>query len=138
VLVAEVFSFGDTVERMLEVLLVVLVGAALATHGDLRGVVSGLVLIVLVRPPAAVLSLARSPLSSLQKVLIGWFGIRGIGSLYYLAYAVNNGLGIDQAPEFANLIVSAVATSIVVHGLTSQPLMGWYERRSERRGRSKA
>lgn len=136
VLVSEVFSFGDTVERMLEVLLVVLVGVALAVHWDVRGAALGLALIVVVRPPAAMAGLVKSPLNVLQKALIGWFGIRGIGSLYYLAYAVNNGLSEELAPEFADLIVSAVATSIVVHGLTSQPLMSWYERRGLRRKRS--
>jgi NhaP-type Na+/H+ or K+/H+ antiporter len=138
VLVAEVFSFGDTVERMLEVLLVVLVGVALAVHWDARGFALGLALIVLVRPPAAILCLAGTPLTVLQKALIGWFGIRGIGSLYYLAYAVNHGLDAELAPGFADLIVSAVATSIVVHGLTSQPLMSWYERRSIMRRHSRS
>jgi ABC-type Mn2+/Zn2+ transport system permease subunit len=57
VLVAEVFSFGDTVERLLEVLLVVLVGISLAAHWDVRGVLLGLALMVLVRPPATMLCL---------------------------------------------------------------------------------
>ena len=127
VLVAEVFSFGDTVERILEVLLVVLVGVTLATHWDLRGVLIGLALMVIVRPPATMLCLIGTPISPLQRRLIGWFGIRGIGSLYYLAYSINHGLTGAYAHELANLTVSAVATSIVIHGLTSQPLMTWYE-----------
>ncbi len=98
VLVAEVFSFGDAMERMLEVLLVAIVGVALAVHWDPRGVALGLALIVLIRPPAALLCLMGSRLNPVQKGLIGWFGIRGIGSLYYLAYAVNNGLSGDLAP----------------------------------------
>jgi sodium/hydrogen antiporter len=129
VLVAEVFSFGDTVERMLEILLVVLLGVTLATHWNWHGVSLGLALMVLVRPPATMLCLMGSPLTTTQRALIGWFGIRGIGSLYYLAYAFNHGLAGEPAPQVAGIIVSAVVTSIVIHGLTSQPLMSWYERR---------
>ena len=132
VLVAEVFSFGDTVERILEVLLVVLLGATLATHWDWRGALLGLALIVIVRPPATLLCLIGTPLTPLQRGLIGWFGIRGIGSLYYLAYALNHGLVGTNVHEVADLTVSAIATSIVIHGLTSQPLMAWYESRGQK------
>jgi sodium/hydrogen antiporter len=62
-------------------------------------------------------------------VLLGWFGIRGIGSLYYLAYALTRGVTGPDARELADLTLSVVALSILVHGLTSQPLMEWYERR---------
>ncbi len=132
VLVAEVFSFGDTVERLLEVLLVVLVGVALGSHWSHEGVLLGLALMVIVRPPITVLCLIGTPVSILQRGLIGWFGIRGIGSLYYLAYALNHGLAGEDARTLADLTVSAVATSILIHGLTSQPLMGWYESRALR------
>ncbi len=73
-----------------------------------------------------------TPLTALQRGLIGWFGIRGIGSLYYLAYALNHGLVGTNVHEVADLTVSATATSIVIHGLTSQPLMAWYESRGQK------
>jgi NhaP-type Na+/H+ or K+/H+ antiporter len=130
VLVAEVFSFGDTVERLLEVLLVVLVGVSLASHWNLDGALLGLALFVLVRPPATLLLLIGTPLTVLQRLLVGWFGIRGIGSLYYLCYALTHELEGAAARQIADLALSVVATSIVVHGLTSQPLMHWYERRA--------
>ena len=60
VLVAEVFSFGDTVERVLEVLLVVLVGVSLAGHWDPRGLLLGAALFALLRPAATYVFLARS------------------------------------------------------------------------------
>lgn len=132
VMVAEVFSFGDTLERMLEVLLVVIVGVSLASHWDWRGVLLGCALVALIRPLATVLLLIRSPTTRLQRWLLGWFGIRGIGSLYYLAYSMAHGLPRSSAPELADLTLSVVAVSIVVHGVTSQPLMEWYERRLER------
>ena len=132
VMVAEVFSFGDTLERMLEVLLVVIVGVSLASHWDWRGVLLGCALVAVIRPFATVLLLIGSPTTRLQRWLLGWFGIRGIGSLYYLAYSMAHGLPRSSAPELADLTLSVVAVSIVVHGVTSQPLMEWYERRLER------
>jgi NhaP-type Na+/H+ or K+/H+ antiporter len=129
VLVAEVFSFGDTLERMLEVLLVGIVGVSLATHWDPRALLLAAGLIVIVRPAATWLLLTHSPTNRLQRLLSGWFGIRGIGSIYYLAYALTHGVEGAAGRELADMTLSIVAVSIVVHGLTSQPLMKWYERR---------
>ncbi len=128
VLVAEVFSFGDTLERMLEVLLVVIVGVSLANHWDPRALLVGGALIVIVRPAATLLLLAGSPTTRLQRWLLGWFGIRGIGSIYYLAFALTHGVQDSIGRELADITLSCVALSIVVHGLTSTPLMKWYER----------
>jgi sodium/hydrogen antiporter len=128
VMVAEVFSFGDTLERLLEVLLVVLVGVSLATHFDMSGVWLGLALIVVIRPLSVwVLSFGQRT-SVIQRSLVAWFGIRGIGSLYYLAYSVSHGLGGAPAADIASITLTVIAMSIVVHGTSSQPLMKWYER----------
>ena len=62
-----------------------------------------------------------------QKLLIGWFGIRGIGSIYYLLYAI--GQGLLQAPLtqlMMSIVLTAVAVSIVVHGISVTPLMNLY------------
>jgi sodium/hydrogen antiporter len=128
VLVAEVFSFGDTIERMLEVLLVIIVGVSLANHWDPRALLLGLALIVVVRPAATAVLLLGSPTTALQRWLLGWFGIRGIGSIYYLAFVLTHGVQGTAASELADLTLSTVAVSIVAHGLTATPLMNWYER----------
>jgi len=132
VLVAEVFSFGDTLERMLEVLLVVIVGVSLANHWDVRALFVGGILIAVIRPLLSLLLLIGSPTTRLQRLLLGWFGIRGIGSLYYLAYALTHGVTSADSRQLADITLSVVAISIIVHGLTSQPLMEWYERRLEK------
>ncbi len=129
VLVAEVFTFGDMVERMLEVLLVVLVGVSLASYLSVSGVVLGLIVMLVIRPVSVYLSMVGSRATWLQRALIGWFGIRGIGSLYYLAFAAQQLPGAARDPSLGSLVLSTVAVSIVVHGLTAQPLMIWYERR---------
>ena len=60
-------------------------------------------------------------------MLVSWFGIRGIGSLYYLAYAVKQGLDPELARLLTTLTLSTVAASVVVHGLSVTPLMQRYE-----------
>ena len=133
VLVAEVFSFGDTVERILEVLLVVTVGIALATHLSAEGLMLGALLMVVVRPVMVWLGLLRTPTSHVQRLLVGWFGIRGIGSLYYLALVMTRALPHELARPVADICVSAVGLSIICHGLSAQPLMRWYEGRGKHR-----
>jgi NhaP-type Na+/H+ or K+/H+ antiporter len=59
---------------------------------------------------------------------MGWFGIRGIGSLYYLSYAVRHGISPEAAADLAGLTISTVALSILIHGMTAPPLLTRYER----------
>jgi NhaP-type Na+/H+ or K+/H+ antiporter len=61
-----------------------------------------------------------------QRAFIGWFGVRGIGSLYYLAFAITHGMAGDDARRVTDLVLAAVAVSIVVHGVSVTPLMRRY------------
>jgi NhaP-type Na+/H+ or K+/H+ antiporter len=128
-LMGEILSFGDIVERVLEVLLVTLLGALLAFHWDWRAVPLALALFCVIRPVSVVALVRGQSLDNGQRWLMGWFGIRGIGSLYYLAYVLNHGLEGKAAQDAVNLTLSVVALSICVHGLSTQPLLDWYERR---------
>jgi hypothetical protein len=129
VLVAEVFTFGDIVERMLEALLVVLVGVSLASYLSVSGIVLGLIVLVIIRPVSVYFSMLGSEATRLRRALIAWFGIRGIGSLYYLAFATPRLPSGARGSSLGALVLSTVAVSVVVHGLTAQSLMSWYERR---------
>jgi NhaP-type Na+/H+ or K+/H+ antiporter len=128
VMFTETISFGDTVERLLEVMLVVLVGIALSVHWDPLAIPLALVLFLVIRPAATWLFLAGTPTSSSQRWLMGWFGVRGIGSLYYLTYAFSHGVDGDAATRTASLTLSVVALSILAHGMSTQPLLARYER----------
>jgi NhaP-type Na+/H+ or K+/H+ antiporter len=59
--------------------------------------------------------------------LIGWFGIRGIGSFYYLFYALNHDIGASVATLCTDLTLSVVALSILLHGISTQPMLARYE-----------
>jgi NhaP-type Na+/H+ or K+/H+ antiporter len=129
VMVNETLVFGDTLERLLEVVLVVSVGVLLGPHASLGGLVLAAALFLILRPVAVHLALLRTPLSSPQRWLLAWFGIRGIGSLYYLAYARTHGLDGPSADLLTGLVVTVVAASIVAHGVTGQPLLDRYHAR---------
>lgn len=127
VLVAETLSFGATVERLLEVLLVVGIGVSLPVHWDVRAVPLALALLFVIRPLAAHAALVGTPTTPSQRWLMGWFGIRGIGSLYYLSYALNHGVVGASATAAAGLTMSVLAVSVVLHGITVTPLLDRYE-----------
>jgi NhaP-type Na+/H+ or K+/H+ antiporter len=81
------------------------------------------------------LGLLGASVSGDQRLLIAWFGIRGIGSIYYLMFALNHGLSGPLADQAINITLAAVAASIILHGVSVTPLMTLYVRRQERRGR---
>ncbi|MBU2014192.1 MAG: sodium:proton antiporter [Gammaproteobacteria bacterium] len=128
VLMGDVLAFGGQLERSLEVLLVTMLGVLVSVHWDWRAVPLGLALFLLIRPLSVMLLMPRRYLDRGQCLTAGWFGIRGIGSLYYLSYAVTHGLLPDEAQTIIGLVLSVVALSIVLHGLSTQPLLRRYER----------
>ena len=84
---------------------------------------------------SAYASTAGEGLTSTQRWMIGWFGIRGIGSLFYLMLALRSGLDGLAADTLVSLTLWTVAASIVVHGITAQPLMHRYVLRLAPRAR---
>jgi NhaP-type Na+/H+ or K+/H+ antiporter len=128
-------TFNESIERVAEVGLVILVAAALTQVGvDPVGLWLVPVLFLVVRPLAVLGGLAGAGLRRRHRILCAWFGIRGIGSLYYLAYATNHGLDPALASQMTALTLAVVAASIVVHGVSVTPLMDWYERREAKAG----
>ena len=131
-------AFNEQIERIGEVTAVIAVGMLLwAVEWRLAswGFVAALLLVI--RPVSVVVGLIGSSASAPQRGLIAWFGIRGIGSLYYLTYAMNHGLDRTLAANLGALVFSTLVLSIVVHGVSVTPLMAIYER-TKRGRRAKA
>ena len=122
----------EQIDRIGEVMAVVLLGVMLVSV-DWSLVSWWLVplLFLVIRPLAVVIGLAGSGTPRVQRRLIAWFGVRGIGSLYYLGYAMNHGLDPSLASNLVALTLTVVVASIVAHGISVTPLMHRYE---ERRG----
>lgn len=131
VMMGDMLSFGGLVERSMEVFLVTLLGVVLASHWDWRAVWVGVLLFCVIRPLSVLAMPWGRLLDRQQRGLVGWFGIRGIGSIYYLFYALNHGLVGTSSAVAVNLTLSVIALSIVVHGLSTQPMLAWYERRAQ-------
>ncbi len=126
---AEIMTFNEQLERIAEVTVVVLIGALLASRAfplDLIWFVP--LLFLLVRPVATQVGLLGSATDRTERRLVGWFGIRGIGSLYYLMYAIDHGLAEDTAHQLTSIVIATVALSIVVHGISVTPIMNRYGR----------
>jgi NhaP-type Na+/H+ or K+/H+ antiporter len=128
----QVQGFNEQLERLAEVVVVLLAGAMLAYVRLPRHALWFIVLLfMVVRPVSVHLGLLGARVAGDQRRLIAWFGIRGIGSIYYLMFAINQGLARPLAEQVIALTLSVVAVSIVVHGMSVTPLMALYARRAK-------
>jgi NhaP-type Na+/H+ or K+/H+ antiporter len=126
-----VLGFAEQLERIGAVTLVVLVGALLhraVWTVEMLWFVPAVLLVI--RPLAVWFGLLGSPTTGLQRELIAWFGVRGIGSVYYLMFAETHGLNDGFSDLLLGLVLVTITTSIVVHGLSVTPVMNWYAGRA--------
>lgn len=127
-------GFNDQLEKLAELALVLLVGGMLAYAKPLPAVWWFVpLLLVVLRPLSVLMATPGERLSRAQGTLIAWFGIRGIGSVFYLLLSLRLGLAGPEADTLVSLTLWTVVASIVVHGVTAQPLMQSYLRRRPRR-----
>ena len=128
---AAMHEVAERLERLLTLFVLLVLGIAL-TRGllaslDWRGVAIGLALIFLVRPAAGVLGLAplgsrSSPLTGPQRWAAAFFGVRGVGSIYYLAYAAGE-VEAFGADWLWSTVGFTIVASVLVHGALASPVM---------------
>lgn len=125
-------AYVEQLERLLTVVILVLLGGAIA-----RGLLAGIgwpevalaaTFLLLVRPLAGWIGLLGGTTGPRERIAISFFGIRGIGSLYYLAYALGKGEFGGQASQLWAIVGLVVAASVVLHGATTAPVMNWLDR----------
>lgn len=127
-LVRTMLSFNEQLERIGEVVVVLLLGGMLTAALLPKAAVWFVpLLFFVVRPIAVQMGLARSRTSRVQRGLISWFGIRGIGSIYYLMYAIYHGVPEPLARQIVGLTFATIAASIFLHGISVTPLMKRYQ-----------
>jgi sodium/hydrogen antiporter len=125
-------GFNQQLERIVEFAVVLIVGAMLTVKSwTLEASALAMILFLFVRPVAVALGTLGSSMSSSRRRLTCWFGIRGVGSVYYLMYAVEHALPPATAERLIALVLPVVAASIVLHGVSATPLMQWYQRRRQ-------
>jgi NhaP-type Na+/H+ or K+/H+ antiporter len=123
---------AERLERLLTLFVLLVLGIAL-TRGllaalDWRGVAIGLGLIFVIRPLAAWVSLSvrrkghDDGITTGERWAIAFFGVRGVGSLYYLAYASKEDSVLASDLLWSTVGFTIVA-SVLVHGVLSTPVM---------------
>jgi sodium/hydrogen antiporter len=128
----EMHDFSDQIERLLMMLLLVLFGGALA-NGLLSSLtwtdaLVGLAVVFVVRPVAGLVAMIGSGQPWRERLLLAFLGIRGVGSVYYLAYGINHGDFGDSERLWA-VVGFIILLSIIVHGVTATPLLARLARR---------
>jgi len=114
--------FNEHLERLSEIVLVLLIGGSLFWNSwSWRAVGFAAFLFFVARPVSVHLGLLGSNAPMRMRNLAGWFGVRGIGSMYYLMYAIQHGLSEAMALELMHLVLVVVTLSILVHGISVKP-----------------
>jgi sodium/hydrogen antiporter len=126
-------EFIEQIEKLLEIVTILIVGSLLLVEPMVKYagqslLIAGLLFLV-IRPLGVWLSTLGSRLPTATLGLMSWFGIRGVGSLYYLTYAMGKGLKGETAEQIAWITLTTIVFSVIVHGISATPLMKWYERK---------
>jgi NhaP-type Na+/H+ or K+/H+ antiporter len=124
--------FKEHLERLSEVILILLIGGTLFINSwswDAVGL--ALFLFVVARPLSVLIGLIGTRTPWRIRGMTAWFGVRGIGSLYYLMYAIQHGLPETLALKLIQMTLIVVALSILLHGISVKPLMSRFWRRKK-------
>lgn len=125
-------DFAEQIERLLMMVVLVCFGAAIAEGTvfralDWKVIIAALAIIFLIRPFAGWIGLLGSPVPGKEKAIIAFFGVRGLGSFYYLAYALGHATFANA--ELLWVTVSLVVLiSVILHGIAVTPVMRYLER----------
>jgi sodium/hydrogen antiporter len=127
-------DFADTTEHLASILFLILLGGALVDGGLAAltplGVLVALAVVFVVRPLTGWVAFAGSTADRGERAAISFLGVRGMGSIYYLAHAATE-QRFPGAGEVWAVALVVVAVSIVVHGVTATKTLDWIDRRRE-------
>lgn len=125
-------KFVEQIEKLLEVTAIIILGTILLIEPMLKyagqSLLVAVLLFLVIRPIGVWLATLGMNLIKKRRSLMGWFGIKGLGSIYYLTYALGKGITGETAEQLSWITYTVVMLSIVVHGVTAAPLMIWYEK----------
>jgi NhaP-type Na+/H+ or K+/H+ antiporter len=136
---AHMHQIIERLERLLTLIVLLLLGVSLTNGllGELgwRGMLVGFALVFVIRPLSGMLALGLGRaedrvgdehLNRRERRCTAFFGVRGVGSLYYLAYATSRADFGDHAQLWA-VVAFTITLSVVVHGITATPAMKWLD-----------
>ena len=130
-------QYVEQVERLLTVLIIFLLGGAVATGllagTDWREVLVALLVLLVVRPLAGWIGLAGGRAGPRERAVISFFGVRGVGSVFYVAYALEAGRFLEAGAVW-RVVGLVVVGSIIVHGISATPVMLFLDRKRAIKG----
>ena len=117
----------ETVEKLAELAIILLLGSIVTLEGlsapGWGGWLLVPVLLLVIRPLTVLAAFVGSGTPLRERLFLGWFGVRGVGSLYYAAVAVAVGtLGADNETTLFRTVLVCSIVSIVAHGASASPL----------------
>lgn len=134
----EMHDFVNQVEHILMVILLMLFGGSLVfgllNELTWQGIVVGLVFLFVIRPLSGLLGMWGVKIPLREKLAISFFGIRGIGSFFYLSFALDKVTFVD-AEQLWSVVGFIVMISIILHGVTATKSMGYLDYLRSRSGR---
>ena len=124
-------NITEQIERLAMMVVLILLGGALA-NGLLSAlrwtdVAAAVAIILIVRPVAGMLAMIGFRAALPEKLTLAFFGIRGVGSFYYLAYGLNH-MPLDSGERLWAIVGLVAVLSILLHGLTVTPAMRLLDR----------
>lgn len=130
----DVLEFARELEKFVELATMLVIGCLLRVEMlNARNLLVAALLIAVARPSALYLSTIKGRWTESQCRLGAWFGIRGVGSMYYLAYATTHGAPSVEISDIGGAVLVTVALSVVLHGISATPLMNLYQAAYRRR-----
>ncbi len=125
-----IHNFSEEIEKIMVAVLFTIAGIYIS-NGFLDDfqwymIPAALIIIILIRPLTGFISLAGTRISNKRKWIIAFYGIRGIGSIYYLMYAFYHA-DFEQSKELLALVAVVIIFSIFIHGLTARPVIKKWE-----------
>jgi NhaP-type Na+/H+ or K+/H+ antiporter len=145
---ASMHQVVERLERLLTLIVLLMLGVSL-TNGLLteltwQAALVSVLLVLVIRPIAGMFALVVRPpwlpprvgdayLGPRERAATAFFGVRGVGSIYYLAYASNHAR-FEHLPLLWSTVGFTITLSVIVHGVTATPAMRWLDARREDAG----
>ncbi|MFS0756153.1 cation:proton antiporter [Noviherbaspirillum sp. 1P10PC] len=132
----EALVFKEHLERLSELMLVLLLGGMMVRqYWSWMTVGLALFIFLVARPLSVFVGLIGTNTSMRIRCISAWFGVRGIGSIYYLSYAIQHGLPTELARELIQITLVVITLSILVHGTSVKPLLNRLWKRPGKAGK---
>ena len=128
-------EFTEQIEKLLEITAIVILGTILLFEPIFKyagqSLLVAALLFLVIRPLGVWLSTLGGGLPKNTRNLMGWFGVKGLGSIYYLTYALGEGVTGETAEQIAWITYTVVVLSIIIYGVSAYPLMAWYDAKNK-------